>query len=225
VSGNRSRNYRKFVETVAAVFAGGGVFSRLCGCTVSETLSPRPVRKGMGTGRKNGSLKVLLGTVLAAAVIVLFVPEASAGTATGSLTVTATVNSTCSVSSGGGSLSFGVYDPVAANATTPLTQTGSFQIQCTNGTSARILLGQGSYPGSGSTDASPVRNMAINGTGALNYQLYTGPDRGTVWDNQTGVLQTATGLVQTIDVYGTIFAGQNVAAGNYTDTVVISISY
>jgi len=159
-------------------------------------------------------------------VIVLVVCSASAfaGQVTGTLSVSATVVNTCAVLPGGGALAFAAYDPVNANATAPLTQVGSFQMQCTNGTSASIRLSQGLNPGGGSTDAAPIRNMA-NGSNRLQYQLYTTSAYTTVWDNISGVAQNANGGVQRIAVYGAIPPGQMVLAGSYSDLVVITISY
>src|SRR5256885_4386581 len=59
---------------------------------------------------------------------------ARAGSSTGSLSITATVAQTCSVSATS-TLAFGAYDPVVANASTPLTGTGSVSIKCTKGSS------------------------------------------------------------------------------------------
>ena len=170
------------------------------------------------------SMKAWRAALLLFSGAAFFSAEAFAGTATGTLTVSATVSSSCAVSSGGGTLSFGAYDPVNANANTALTQSGTFQVQCTNGTTATILLGQGSNPSSGSTDALPLRNMT-NGNSTLQYQLYTTAGRTVVWDNAIGVSQLATGMAQTITVYGSVLAGQNVPPGNYTDVVVISVNY
>ncbi len=158
------------------------------------------------------------------AVVVLHSLGVFAGTTTGSLTVTATVSSACSLSSGG-TASFGSYDAVTANATSPLTVDTSFQLQCTNGTNPYIMLSQGNYASSGSTDALPIRNMSDGQGHLLNYQLYTTAGRTTIWDNAVGLKQPATGLMQTIKVYGSIPAGQNVPVGSYLDTVVITVSY
>lgn len=167
-------------------------------------------------------MKLWRASLLACAVVVLYPLAVLAGTATGSLTVNATVNNSCIVSAG--TLSFGAYDPINANAGAPLLQSGTFQIQCTNGLTATILLGQGLNAGNGSTDSAPIRNMT-NGTSNLNYQLYTTAGRSTVWDNAVGFSQLTTGQTQTLTVYGTIPAGQNVTSGSYSDTVVITVNY
>src|SRR5438132_13064719 len=60
---------------------------------------------------------------------------ALAGSNTGSLSITATVAQTCSVSATS-TLAFGAYDPVVANASSALAGTGSVSIKCTKGSSA-----------------------------------------------------------------------------------------
>jgi len=141
-----------------------------------------------------------------------------------SLTVSATVNNACSLSSSGGTLAFGTYDAMGANAGTPLTQSASIQLQCTNGTTARVLLDQGQNPSAASTDALPLRNLT-NGAAKLTYQLYTTSGRTNVWDNTIGVSQSVGGTGQPLNIYGNIPPGQNVPPGTYTDTVIISVNY
>lgn len=156
--------------------------------------------------------------------LALLSAQAFARNASGVLTVTATVANVCAVSQGGGNLAFGVYDPVNANANSPLAQVGTFQLQCTTGTNATIGLSQGANPAAFSTEAAPLRNLS-NGSQKLAYQIYTTVSKSAVWDNVTGVAHQADGTRQTISVYGTIPPGQVVASGNYADTVVITISY
>ncbi len=154
--------------------------------------------------------------LLLASVSGLLSLDAFAGQATGTLAVSATVVNACSVSSGA-AVAFGNYDP-AANADT--TASGTFTMQCTNGTNTAILLGQGANAATG----SPTRQMASGNT-TLNYQLYTTSGGSTVWDGVTGVPQAANGTAQAITVYGKIPRGQAVAAGTYADTVIITLSY
>jgi spore coat protein U-like protein len=162
----------------------------------------------------------------AAALIVIFLCSTGVLTfgASKSLTVSTTVNNSCAFTAGDNALTFGTYDAVGANATTPLAQIAIFQLQCTNGTTARVLLDQGQNPSAASTDALPLRNMT-NGAFKLSYQLYTTSTRTTTWDNLTGVSQTVNGTAQPISIYGSIPAGQNVPSGTYTDTVIISVNY
>jgi spore coat protein U-like protein len=167
---------------------------------------------------KTIGIAVALGTM-----VVLFSGGSSAAT-TATLTVSVTVRNSCAVSSGGGTLAFGVYDPVGANTAVSLTQSSGFQIQCSNGTAAAIALSQGSNPSAASTDAAPIRNLT-NGNAKLNYQLYSSAAQSKVWDNVHSVSQTGSGMPQTVTIYGVISPGQNVPPGTYTDTVTITVSY
>jgi spore coat protein U-like protein len=64
-------------------------------------------------------------------------------------------------------------------------------------------------------------------TDYLTYELYQNSAHSTVWGNTsgTGVANTGNGTQQSITVYGTVDAGQNVPAGSYSDTVVATVSF
>lgn len=149
---------------------------------------------------------------------------AMAGTATDTLNVASNVLSNCTISTA--SIIFGNYDPVSAN---PLDGTGSVTITCTTGAAATIKLGQGSNMGTGSTDAAPVRRLSntADNNNYLAYQIYQDSNRSTVWGNTagTGVSETGNGAAQSKTVYGRITAGQNVAAGAYSDGVVAEVVF
>jgi spore coat protein U-like protein len=165
-------------------------------------------------------------TMAAAAGIALVVSSGSqAGTATSNLSVTATVSANCSITTA--PVAFGAYDPVTANATSPLTSTGTVTVTCTSGASGTITLGQGSNPGTGSTDGAPVRQLKDAGTDVLSYSLYQDAGRATAWGNTagTGVASTGTGAATNLTVYGSVAAGQNVPAGSYSDTVVATVTF
>lgn len=167
----------------------------------------------------------LLGLTAASALFLAASSTTHAGTATSNLSVTATVTANCSISTA--PVAFGSYDPVSANATSPLNGSGTITVTCTSGDAAKITLGQGSNPGTGSTDAAPVRQMKDTGTDVLAYALYQDSGRTTVWGNTaaTGVAQTGTGSAQNVTVYGAVTAGQNVPAGSYSDTVVATVTF
>jgi len=143
---------------------------------------------------------------------------------TANLSVTATVSANCTISTT--AVAFGEYDPVVANASTPLDVTGKVSVTCTTGAPATITLGQGPDPGASSTDAAPVRRMK-SGSNYLSYQLYSEATHTTVWGNDASsdVENTGTGANQDIDVYGRVPSGQNVPTGNYSDTVVATITF
>jgi spore coat protein U-like protein len=149
-----------------------------------------------------------------------------AGSATSSMTVSATVAANCLISAG--ALGFGTYDPVAANASTSLDGTATLTVTCTSGSAAKIRLGQGANAdtGGGSTDATPVRRM-LSGGNYLSYQLYQDVGHSTIWGNTDGthVNYTGTGSSGSVTVYGRVNSGQNKPAGSYSDTVLATIDF
>jgi spore coat protein U-like protein len=151
---------------------------------------------------------------------VLLVPSpVRAATATTTFPVTATVLKACVVSAN--PLSFGSYDPTA---TTPLDATTTLSVLCTVGSSFTVGLNAGT--GTGSTVAA--RKMT-NGANTLGYALYQEAARANNWGNTPGTdtppATTAPVLATSLTVYGRIPAGQNVAAGGYTDTVTVTVNY
>jgi spore coat protein U-like protein len=151
--------------------------------------------------------------------------NAHAGTATSNLSVTATVAANCTIDASG-TVAFGTYDPIVANAAADLDNTGSIDTVCTNGSTPKITLGQGANADTGSTADIPLRRMT-DGTNFLSYQLYSESTRTTIWGDTaaTGLQVTGTGATVNTPVYGRVTQGQNVPAGSYTDTVVATITF
>lgn len=170
------------------------------------------------------SFKLVRGLMGAAFAGLLFAGQANAATVTANLSVTATVSASCSISTN--TLAFGAYDPVGTNASTPLDGLGGVVVTCTNGAPTTVTLGQGAHANTGSTDAAPLRRM-VSGANFLSYSLYQDAGRATTWGNTsgTGVAHTGTGTATTVTVYGRVAAGQNVASGSYTDTVVATVTF
>jgi spore coat protein U-like protein len=166
--------------------------------------------------------------VLASAVLIAIGASgsAAAGTASSDLPVSASVSANCTIDASGG-VAFGAYDPVSANASTALTASGTISTTCTNGATATITLGQGSNADTGSTDTAPLRRMLAGTSDYLNYQLYSDSGDTTVWGNTsaTGVTVTGTGAAVSTTVYGSVPGGQNVATGNYADTVAATVTF
>jgi spore coat protein U-like protein len=165
-------------------------------------------------------MKLFKKVLLLTAAIGLVSVGAFAGNTSGNLSVTANVSSSCVINTTS-AMAFGSYNPAGGTATTGA---GTFTLQCTNGASPTVLMSQGANPGTGSTDTTPVRQMA-NGSFMLTYQLYSDSARSLVWNNVTGVSEPSNGTLQTVNIYGSIPAGQNVGAGSYTDTVVVNVNY
>jgi len=161
---------------------------------------------------------------------------ATAGSNTGSLSVSSSVAQTCIVSSTS-TLAFGAYDPVVANASSALMGTGSVALKCTKGSSGiTIDLDAGSH-------ASGNQRRMIGGTSGdcLNYSVtqpsttspWTSCAGSTAWGSTTGgTLYAPTGVTwsassaQAFTVCGSVPAAQNVSAdGSYTDTVTVTVNF
>lgn len=164
-------------------------------------------------------------TVLAiASMLVVVASSAFAGTATSNMSVSAIVSASCTISAG--ALGFGAYDPLVANATTPLPGQATLTVSCTNGAPATVTLDQGLNPAGGSTNAAPLRQMATGGN-FLTYSLFQDIALTVPWGNTagTGAAYTGTGTTGSVTVYGQVAAGQNVPAGTYQDTVVATMTF
>ncbi|MEN3353866.1 MAG: hypothetical protein V7640_2024 [Betaproteobacteria bacterium] len=167
-------------------------------------------------------IRMAVASALAFGTSALGVNSYAAGSTSANLNVTATVAPYCKISTA--PLSFLPYDPIQANATAALNGTGEVRVTCTNGTTgATITLDQGANPKAGSNAALPQRQMA-NGANRLSYALFSDPARTTVWSS-SGVSHNGTGALATYTVYGSVDAGQNVPVGDYSDTVVATISF
>jgi spore coat protein U-like protein len=151
--------------------------------------------------------------------------NAYAGSDSSSMEITASVSANCTISAA--PLSFGAYDPVSTNASSPLDASGSLTVQCTQGASASIVLSQGSDADAGSSDSSPMRRLADGAGNHLSYSLFSDAGHSSAWGNTelTGVGHTGTGSAVAISVFGSIAAGQNVPSGSYSDTVLATVNF
>jgi spore coat protein U-like protein len=152
----------------------------------------------------------------------------TAGTATGSFVVTATVQAVCQMSAT--AINFGTYIP--GNGTT-LKANSTISIQCTLGTNAPTLaLNAGASGGTMSN-----RLMAGPGGAKLQYNIFTSSSYGTVFGDGTGgsstvpVSITASSFTTPVKVtvYGEFLdSAANrlaAAAGTYADTVTATLTY
>lgn len=132
-------------------------------------------------------------------------------------TVSAPVANQCTVSAS--TLNFG---PVGVlSAAQPGTSTIS--VQCPTGTSYNVGLDAG-LNGGGNINA---RKMVL-GANTVSYQLYSNAGHTAIWGSTIGT-NTATGSgngnSQDILVYGSVPAQTTPAAGVYTDTVTVTVTY
>jgi spore coat protein U-like protein len=165
-----------------------------------------------------------------AAILLASAGFACAGSATSNLSVTASVTANCTIATT--AVAFGAYDPVVANASTPLDATGTVTIACTKGAGPTITLGLGANA-SGST-----RQMTGTG-GLLAYELYQQPSTtpGTACDYSSPTIWGTAGAniftptvapsktARSYNVCGRVAAGQDVGSGNYSDTVIATVNF
>lgn len=134
---------------------------------------------------------------------------------------------TCSMSTTG--LTFGAYSPLAA---TPADVTGSIRVQCSLLGLAALIVAYTIELSPGNSGTFSDRTMTGTG-GTLRYNLYTTPQRTTVWGNgANGALPLSDsyllgllGVTRDYTVHGRIPAGQAVRPGTYMDSLIVTLSY
>lgn len=166
--------------------------------------------------------KTILCLVATGALLTRSREPAQAATATANLSVSATINNNCTITTA--AVGFPAYDPIVTHATAPDDSTsGSVTITCTKGSAATIGLGLGS-------NVSGSQMRMLNGAANfLNYALYQDASRTTVWGNSgSGLLSPVAApskAPRAFTVYGRIPAGQDLPAGTYTDTVTATVNF
>jgi len=174
----------------------------------------------------NGTRNLIL-VIVTLAVGSLASTAIAAGSASGTLSATATVKTNCTVNSP--TLTFAAIDPTAGINSTG---TAVISVACTKATTLTdIKLGPGAHQ-----IASGSRQLA-NGAVFIAYALYTDAANTTPWgdstttgignDLSTGFAAfTSVATPQTYTVYGTILAAaEDVAANTYTDSVAITVDF
>ena len=171
----------------------------------------------MRTSGISGTARLALGAVTGLFALSVLSVRTEATTATSTLTVSATVISSCTVLPG--TLSFGNYNPTSGS---PLDVDGTFTVTCTTGTAPVVGLGLG-------LNATGSTRRMINGLQYLTYEIYKESGRTNVWGDSGGNTVTlaaaASILPQTITVYGRVPASQSASAGVFADTVAITLTF
>lgn len=132
-----------------------------------------------------------------------------------------TARAQCTVSVSG--FAFGSYDVFSA---TNLDSSANLTINCTINTNVRVTMG----PSATSGNINTRQLRPASGTDRLNYNLFINSGRTVVWGDSVtgGSAATAVGVRRGVPFVGLIFgripAGQDVAAGAYTDQVVVSVT-
>lgn len=171
-------------------------------------------------------------TLLAAAMLaaVGFGTTASANVATGTFTVSLTVNKTCSVTTSSSSnITF-----TSVNAgTAPTSANGSFSVNCSNTTPFYVGLAPQNV--TSTTGAGTMKGTGSNAS-TIAYQLYQNSGLTTVWGNTAtttsagnGVSGTGTGMSSTKAISETVYAAvtgsTDVTPDTYSDTVTINVNF
>lgn len=151
------------------------------------------------------------------AALLPFVPaETAHADVTGSLAITVQVTSTCKL--GAATLDFGNY---AVGQRAELRAQGTITYEGCAGLDVSLGLDGGR---SGNTKG---RTLVSTGGETLNYQLYRNASRTQIWGTNADALtpRIANSGAGSVTVYGAIAGGQTAAAGRYTDTVVVTLSF
>jgi spore coat protein U-like protein len=132
---------------------------------------------------------------------------------TANLEVMATVEASCTMH--GASLIFGTYRSEETE-----TAQATIVYDCPADLSISLMLSAGQHPQGGG------RAMVRDGGGELlSYGLYQDPARSQDWGDQgeARIVNPTIDGDANVEVYGQIEAGQSVPAGNYRDTVLITL--
>lgn len=120
----------------------------------------------------------------------------------------------CTVGASG--VAFGNYDVFSPTA---LNGAGTVSVACSPATGYSIGLstGNGSYS----------QRWLGSGAATLDYNLYTDASRSVVWGDGTSGTSTVGGSGESVDhpVYGSVPAQQNVTAGSYADTIIVTVTF
>jgi spore coat protein U-like protein len=136
------------------------------------------------------------------------------------LTVSANVTRNCTIMTA--AVSFGAYDPVAANATAPLDGVGTITVACTKGSTATVGLS------TGANAEGTARRMIGAASAYLNYELYKDSGRATIWGTDSNALEIGAAPdrhPRAFTVYGRVPQAQDATVGTYTDTVTATVNF
>jgi spore coat protein U-like protein len=165
----------------------------------------------------------LPSTVLAGALLIAvanFSPQlARAATATGQFNVTITIQSNCIVQSAT-DLAFGSQGVLNANVDAQST----ISVQCTNTTPYTVGLSAGN----GAAATVAARKMTGPAAATVTYSVYRDAARSLVWGTTIGtdtLAGTGDGNPQPITVYGRVPPQVTPAAGGYSDTLTVTVTY
>jgi spore coat protein U-like protein len=125
-------------------------------------------------------------------------------------------------------VNFGIYNPLSG---TPNDATGTVTTSC-QVLIAGLFVSWTVALSTGSSGTYAGRQMDF-GASSLTYNLYTNAARTSVWgDGSAGTTLLSDNVFLVVGsntvnytVYGRLFAGQDRAAGSYSDTITVTVTY
>lgn len=154
------------------------------------------------TNATNGSSSVVLRRVVLGLFMIVLSVHASIAVASCTASTQAVV--------------FGNYDVFSQAA---LQGVGGIEVSCSPAATYSISLSTG--------NGSFQQREMLGGGAILYYNLFTSAAYSVVWGDGSGASSTVagTGELEFHTIYGLVPAGQNLRAGNYTDTIVVTINF
>jgi spore coat protein U-like protein len=132
-------------------------------------------------------------------------------------------HSACTVETTG--ISYGTYDVFS---TTSTNSTGTITVTCDESPPPSVTLSIGPSPNSGGFNPRKLRHESQSDL--LNYNLFTDASMTVIWGDGTQGTSTlkqnvTKGKPWIATVYGRIPAGQDISAGQYSETVSVTITW
>ena len=165
--------------------------------------------------RKIHAMTLILGAVLAA--------TANSATTTATFAVTETVLATCSATAT--ALAFNPYTPGGG----AIANSSTISVKCSKNTPYTISLNKGT-----TTGGTVAQRLMASGANTLQYNLFTTAAVNVIFGDGSGTSQTETGTgagvatANAVTVFGQVpdsAANQAAVAGNYTDTITVTVTY
>ncbi|HSW12642.1 MAG TPA: spore coat U domain-containing protein [Solimonas sp.] len=167
----------------------------------------------------NSFKATLIGTGIGMTALAL---PAAAATVSGNFQALITIQNTCALTTTPTNLNFGTQGVLIANVDT----TSTIKVTCTTGADYDIGLDAGANESS--ANDVDTRRMTDGSSHYVGYNMYSNAGRTTVWgdivDTST-VGSTGTGAEQSFTVYGRVPVQTTPQAGNYADTVTVTVTY
>jgi len=122
-------------------------------------------------------------------------------------------------------VNFGSYDVFR---TTPTDAIGTISVSCKKKKKVKVTVAIGQSPNSGLFTPRQMRDAMSSDL--LNYDLYTKKKMTRIWGDGTGGTSIVKKKIKkkktkVFKVYGRIPQGQDVSAGSYTDTLLVTITF